>query len=425
MTTQAHFELLQALYHTPRSLLGKGFEDSLQKIRQYVDLEILTLPSGTRCGSWVVPQEWIHHHSEIRTLNGKTLLSHRTSPHALWHYSTPFKGILDTPTLKNHLVCAPLPNAAPLLVTYYKERWGMGVSQDFLATLTEPKYEIEIETEFKPGQLSIGYAYLPGTSKKTILLDAVLSCGPLANNLTGVMALTALYTYLKQKSSRHYNYRFLFTPETLGPIAIAHHFSSLLENIAGGMNLQNLADPNTKLHFKESRIGDSIVDRAFKHVLMQSNLSYTVESYDVRTGHCGNEKAYNSLGIESPISAFRRSQLGTYPEYDTSLDDLRFIKSERLQESFTILKTVFDVIEQNRTYQHTFKGEPFLSGYGLFPKIENDSDRLPYDYLMGFSNGKEDLLSLADRAKLPLTTFIEPALLMKEKGLLRCIEENE
>ncbi|MCX6165438.1 MAG: hypothetical protein NTU73_11380, partial [Ignavibacteriae bacterium] len=59
------------------------------------------------------------------------------------------------------------------------------------------------------------------------------------------------------------------------------------------------------------------------------------------------------------------------------------------------------------------------TGYGLFPKIESDRDRIPYDYLMGFSDGQLTLVEIAEKAGIPVCDFDEPLNQMLEKGLLR------
>ena len=71
------------------------------------------------------------------------------------------------------------------------------------------------------------------------------------------------------------------------------------------------------------------------------------------------------------------------------------------------------------TVQHAFDGEPFLTGYGLYPNIERECDRLPWDYLMGFADGEHSLVEIADRAGVPVTDFDEPVRLMVAHGLLK------
>ena len=172
------------------------------------------------------------------------------------------------------------------------------------------------------------------------------------------------------------------------------------------------------MQYKWSRKGTS-VDQAVEYTLGLNYPKARVCAYDVMTGTCGNEKAYNSLGINVPIGALRRSELCSYPEYDTSEDNFEFISKESFFTAMDLLHQMIFNIETNLVYEHTFQGEPFLTGYGLFPKIEKDVDRIPYDYLMGFTDGAKTLIDIAMKSKQPLSSFHEPVRLMKEKGLIK------
>jgi aminopeptidase-like protein len=147
-------------------------------------------------------------------------------------------------------------------------------------------------------------------------------------------------------------------------------------------------------------------------------MKYKVKEFDVRTGSCGNEKVYNSLGCEVPIGAIHRSPLGSYPEYDTSSDDLSFVNKKQLIDSFKVCQGAIETLERSQIFEHTFKGEPFLTGYGLYPKIEKDEDRIPYDYLMSFTTGKMTLVDIANRANLCVDEFDTAVKQMLNAGLI-------
>ena len=147
-------------------------------------------------------------------------------------------------------------------------------------------------------------------------------------------------------------------------------------------------------------------------------MKYKVKEFDVRTGSCGNEKAYNSLGCEVPIGSIHRSPLGSYPEYDTSSDDLTLVNKKQLVDSFRVCQGAIETLERSQIFQHTFKGEPFLTGYGLYPKIEKDEERIPYDYLMSFTTGKMTLVDIANRANLCVVEFDAAVKQMLNVGLI-------
>jgi aminopeptidase-like protein len=426
LNNREYWNLLREIQEVPRTIMGEGFHKSLEILGKKIPIEILTIPTGTQCGSWTIPEEWSVTQATLKSVkNQKVLVDGKKDQFRLWQYSTSFGGVIERDTLINeHLRWLDhCEKGVPWIITPYKKRWGFSVSKEFLSSLTEKEYEVDIKTEFRPGNLEIGVATLEGKSSKTILIDAILGLGPLANNLSGVVAAVALYDFLASLPNRKYTYRFLFTPETIGPIALLYCHTHIYDSVVGGINLQNLADKGKHLSLKYSRPGTTPVDRALKHIVeyWKSDLTTAVpliEPYHVMASNSGNEKAYNSLGLDIPMTSFRRTQLGEYPEYDTHLDDMNWVSEPHFIDSLRALAAGFDALELNTIPVHTFKGEPFLTGYGLFPKIEKDVDRIPYNFLMAFSDGKHDLIDIAESAKISVGKFREALTLMVEKGLL-------
>jgi aminopeptidase-like protein len=413
------WHLLERLFPVYRTLMGVGFERSLEIISEEIgSIQTHHIPTGTQVGSWTVPEEWSVESAWIEDEGGNRLIDFEDDPFCLWQYSTSTDEWISHDDLMNRLAIG-LGKGIPLVVTYYKKRWGFSVSEDHLARFNSEKYRVVVNTTFESGNLTLGEWVLPGKSDEEVWIDAVLSCNSLGNNLSGVIGAAYLADQIRNLEDRHYTYRIWFTPETLGPIALFHHLKPDTNRVAGGFNLINLAD-NNPIQFKESR-NSTLIDQAISYCLLQENPLADVNEYDVLTGTCGNEKAYNSLGIEIPLGAIRRSQLCSYPEYDTSADDLDFISKKQLFNSLKFLDQVIQTIEWNKVYQHQFVGEPFLTGYGLFLKIEKDEDRVPYDYLMGFTDGSHSLIDLAEKSGLPLRKFMEACALMEEKDLIKPI----
>lgn len=416
---QLSWRLLEKLFPIYRTIMGDGFKRSLEIIQKIVPLRILKFKSGQKCGSWTIPQEWQVKEASITDGRGKRVVDFAVNPMHLWQYSRAFEGKVSREELRSHIaISEQAPEAIPLGVSFYSRNWGFSVTKKQWEALLDADYTVKIDTSFKNGQLTIGELFLPGQKKEEVLIDAVLSCSSLANNLSGVVAAVCLAKMLSSIKKRRYSYRFLFTPETIGPIAYYYNRKAEVKKIVGGYTLVNLADKN-HFHYKKSRPGDTVCDQAMAHSLRFFGEKNSIGEYDVLTGTCGNEKAYNSLGIEIPVGSLRRSPLGSYPEYDTSADNLSFVDAAKLFSSLQVLWGAIQSLERNFLYEHRFEGEPFLTGYGLFPKIKSDIDRIPYDYLMGFTTGRTSLLEIAERASLPVTCFDEPVRLMMEKGLLK------
>jgi aminopeptidase-like protein len=410
------WELFEQLFPVYRTLLGDGFDTSLAIINNYYPLtSIHKVDSGTSCGSWVVPDKWTIQSAWIKDSDGNTVIDLKDSQFHLWQYSVSADVQVTHDELMQHMAIGE-DGCIPLVVTYYKKRWGFSIAADQLKLFNSPTYSVFVDTRFEKGHLQVGEIFIKGSSPETVLIDAVISCNSLANNLSGVLGAVHLADYLSGLAERKYSYRILFTPETLGPIAIAYHKPDLFQNVIGGFNLINLADNRQDIQYKKSR-RPTLVDQAVCYALQHKYKDAVIDEYDVMTGTCGNEKAYNSLGIEVPLGVIRRSKLGTYREYDTSADDMSFISQQSFFDALEFLKTIIDNLEANRIYKHTFRGEPFLTGYDLFPK--NDEERKPYDYLMAFSDGSLSTIDIAGKSGLPLDSFKLPAARMVEKGLLK------
>jgi len=411
--------LLEKLYPISRSILGEGFDDSLKHISKIVQLNRIKFETGMKAHSWTVPKEWTVREAWISDNEGNRIISFSDNPMHLWQYSVPIDTKITLRELEKHLfINEKLPDALSHKVCYYSNNWGFSITKDQRKLLNQDSYHVKIDSHFSKSNLVIGELLIPGRSKKEILFDAVLSSPSLANNTTGPVLLTFLALLILNRSQRNYSYRIVFSPETIGPLFYMSYLGEKLKNIIGGITLNNLGDRN-KLHYKKSRSGQTLVDEAVVHSLKWFNDSYKIDNYNVMTGSCGNEKAYNSLGYELNIGSLTRSPLGSYPEYDTSSDDMSIISKTNLYKSFKVLNDIFETIEKNRYFSHNFHGEPFLTGYGLLPKINNEVDRIPYDYLMGFTDGKKSLCEIANLANLPINSFDQALNDMLAANLIR------
>ena len=102
-----------------------------------------------------------------------------------------------------------------------------------------------------------------------------------------------------------------------------------------------------------------------------------------------------------------RSKYGTYPEYHTSFDNLKFISGKGLYGSFQILKKVLEILEINFTYKNNYKSfcEPKLSDFNLREPV---SFKKSYDYdknllnLLFYADGKKDLIELSKKTKIDI-----------------------
>jgi len=417
------WSLLEELYPIPRTIMGKDFDKSLSIIEKKIPIERLSFETGTDVNGWTVPYEWRVEKATLSSLDGEVIIDYKDNPMHLWQYSISIDKEVSREELEQHLSSKlDCPKAIPHTVTFYNNNWGFSLTEEQKSQLIDKRYRVKIKTSFGKGALNIGQIFLPGSSEKEILIDSVLSCPSLGNNITGSVVSTFIAKSLLKKKNRYFSYRFVFTPETIGPLILLKSQNINVKNILGGYTLYNLGDVNF-FNYKRSRSNKSIVDCAMEHSLRWFGSKHKIQDFDVMTGSCGNEKAYNSLGLEINIGAFSRSKLGSYAKYDTSLDNLSFVRKDTLLDSFKVCMGAIEAIERSQKFKHTYKGEPFLTGYGLYPEIKSDLDRIPYDYLMAFATGDMTLVEIANQAKIPVDKLDKAVQQFVKFGLI--VEDND
>jgi hypothetical protein len=124
-------------------------------------------------------------------------------------------------------------------------------------------------------------------------------------------------------------------------IIIARYVGTLTRNVnnffLGPRMVSNIAFPNKS-------IGENGFSSLTKEALQLQNIN----NYSVVSGRSGNEKAYNSLGLEYPVGSLTRSLAGRYKEYDTDKDNLEFINKNKFLESYNLLIDLFYVLENEK-----------------------------------------------------------------------------
>jgi len=122
-----------------------------------------------------------------------------------------------------------------------------------------------------------------------------------------------------------------------------------------------------------------------------------------------------------------RSVWDSFPEYHTSADNLNFIEPLRLAESLRACITILEVLENNRCYRNLSPFcEPQLGRRGLYHSTGGDSIANEINarlWVLNLSDGTNSLLDIAERSRLPFSTILEAADLLRENGLLELVPE--
>lgn len=405
-----------------RSILGPGFRQSLDILSEMMPMERLTFPTGTQVLDWVVPQEWRPKNAYFIGPDGKKRADFQGNNLHLVQYSAPFKGRLSLSKLKPHLHSLPQqPEAVPYLTSYYQNRWGFCITDRELKTLPEGSYEVVVDAELLDGELIVGEAVLEGRTDREIMLSSYLCHPSLANNeLSGPLVLCALYERLAGIADRKYTYRFVLLPETIGAVAfLSRRGRALKRKLVAGYQLTCLGDSG-RFTYKKSRQGNSLADRAAL-CAMREMRNDNILPFNPAVG--SDERQYCSPGFDLPVGSLMRTMYTLYPEYHTSLDDKSLMDFDGMAEAVELYARIIGYIEGNRTFRNTSPyGEPQLGRRGLFRSLsgkDRQEDDLAMWWLLNYSDGRHDLLAIAELSGHSMETLMRVGRILEEAKLLR------
>jgi len=411
---------VEELYPICRSITGEGLRATLRAIARRIPVTIREVPSGTRVLDWIVPDEWNVEDAYVLGPDGSRVIDFRRHNLHLVNYSEPVAARLPLAELKKRLFTLPdHPRWIPYRTSYYDRTWGFCLSQEDLDVLPDGDYEAVVRSSLAPGSLTYGELLLPGETEDEVLLSTHCCHPSLANdNLSGIALSTALAELLAGVR-RRYSYRFLFAPGTIGAIAWLAANEAAVARVRHGLVVACVGDAGP-MQYKKSRRGDAEIDRAATHVLAHAGREHRILDF---TPYGYDERQYGSPGFDLPVGSLTRTPHGKFPEYHTSADDPGFVRPEALAESLRVYLDVLSVLEENRTLRNTSpKGEPQLGRRGLYRAIGGLPDpgahALAMLWVLNLSDGRHDLLAIAERSGLAFAQIAAAAGKLVESGLL-------
>ena len=415
------YRLISQLYPICRSITGNGVRETLKVLQQHIPLTVQEVPSGTQVFDWTVPKEWNIKDAYIKNSAGEKVVDFQKSNLHVLNYSVPINKKVSLDELKAHAFTLPdRPDWIPYRTSYYNENWGFCLSQNELAALPEGEYEVVIESTLADGHLTYGELAIRGQTADEILISSHVCHPSLANdNLSGIALAAFLANHLRNSSPR-YSYRFLFTPGTIGSITWLCLNEPSVSRIKHGLILACVGDSG-KITYKKSRRGTAEIDRAVMHVLKEAGEPYEIQDF---SPYGYDERQFCSPGFNLPVGCFMRTPHGQYPEYHTSADNLGLVKPEYLQQSFSRVVSILEVLEHNRAYVNQYpKCEPQLGKRGLYVSVGGQTGgkirELSMLWLLNFSDGNGfSLLDIAEKSGIKFADLKEAAERLTKSGLL-------
>jgi aminopeptidase-like protein len=389
------YELAYKLWPLNRSLTGEGNRETLKLISEHIpNLKIKSVSSGKKVLDWTVPKEWVVNEAYIETPNGKKICDFKKNNLHLVGYSIPFNGVLPLNKLKEYIHTLPdQPNAIPYVTSYYQEKWGFCLSKNELDLLEEGNYKVKVDTKLFDGQMNYAEIILPGRSSNEVFLSSYICHPSMANNeISGPTVLTYLTKWLQDLENREFTYRIIFIPETIGSITyLSQNLDSMKKNIIAGFNLSCLGDDRS-YSYLPSRNGKTISDEVAKHVLKWTDPNFIKYTWLDRGS---DERQYCAPGIDLPIASIFRTKHGAYPEYHTSLDNLKDVVTPKgLDGGYWVIRKALELLEKNKKYETTVLGEP------KFQKRNLTKEKLMSDFI-SLCDGKTSLLDISNILNVP------------------------
>ena len=192
------------------------------RIDRELRLEIRSYNSRDTYNGWVVPDNWRVHKAEIRR-NGRLVFDGRSHTLGVARYAKSFSGRLSWEALQPRLVTNPdLPDAYVFHCMWqyrpWAADWAFSVPYSVYRDFGPGDYDIDLHTEYVPGEMLVAQHEKRGRSGKTIVFHSN-SCHPhMANDgFAGTAVLIALFKWLHTLDT-FYTYRLVIGPEHVGTV---------------------------------------------------------------------------------------------------------------------------------------------------------------------------------------------------------------
>ena len=419
-------QLLSRLFPICRCLAGSTNRDTLRILSEYIPLDVIEVPTGTKVFDWTIPREWAIYSASIESFDGQVLVDFSDCNLHIASHSNPVESVLTFEELKPHLYTSDVSKEAiPYRTHYYDDSWAFCVNQDQYSAIQSAKqpYSVTINSTFTDGSLSIGELVIKGDSSYEILISSYICHPSMANDsLSGVILSTLLAKELLKKKTK-FTYRFVFCPETIGALAYSSIRFDKLQHIDRGLVITTVGGPGT-FSYKQSYLPSDRINTLIEETLNSNCLEYKVHPFSVRGS---DERQYSSPGLRINMASIFKDKYYEYDEYHTSLDNLEFVNASQIKQSLDVYIALINNIEKELIYKRVIPvGEPMLSKHGLYqkdggafhPELNNSNIVDTFLWILFYSDGSTSLQSISLATGIPFEQLAQAAAILTEKNLI-------
>jgi len=418
------YKLLSEMFSYNRSITGDGVRKTLKKISDEIPIKSTSIKSSTKVFDWVVPDEWNIESAKIYDPDGQLIVDFDENNLHLMSYSEPIDTVLSLSELKNHIITdKSRPDWIPYSTSYYKDDWAFCLPYNFVKKMINGEYKIIICSKKEPGELIYAESFIDNGASKEVLISTYICHPSMANDsLSGVVLAVQLYKELKKIDNLKYNYRFLFTPETIGTICFLYNNRKRIKSdLEFGLVATCLGDAGS-FTYKNARNEKADINRVMKYIFSMSDVNGKVINFSPLGS---DERQYCSPGFDLDVGVLTRTMYGQFQEYHTSADNLDFVSEKNLKESLNLYLKVFSIYESNSKFlrKNPFC-EPQMVKYDLYREKGGAGEDCLDDmsqqrmWILNYADGKTDLLEISEKSGFDIFTLKLATKVLISNGLI-------
>lgn len=427
-----NLQLVKDLYPMNRTLVSSDYDSALKYIGKLIDLNIIEIPSGTKCWTWTVPQQWEVKDAWVKYKN-KKIIDFKKEPMSLMIGSIPVHGTVKLKELKNHIhTDEEKPDATPFAYNYYEKDWGFSVPFSQLKKFDGKEYEVFIDSEYKDGTLKIGEHTIKGKTDREVLVIVHLDHPYQANDgLSQVVMAVDMAHRIKRDYKFKHTIKILFLPETIGSIAycktqdiskVDFVITADIVGNDGSIVLQRDYNRNRKLN--------QAAWLALREYNIKSGKNATPQMTEFRGIIGADEYVFSDPLIDIPAIFFTKYQPSTpmnpdegYPEYHTNKDTPDIVKEENVRGVQDVILRTIEMMEQDWIPKRLFKGPLMRSRYGIQTSVKSTNRQ--WDYLIYSIDGKHSVVELAVMNQLDFIEVNDLLTKLKEDGQISMLNNSK